>query len=367
MKYFEDELSKYYYKKGMSFNKDSEKNILKYAVAANLYMNGLMNIYDKITDAFAKGIFSVTICFEDSIKETQVEEAEKNVLFQLEKIRQAIENKILNKDNIPLIFIRVRNMNQFKKFTNIIKKDEAKLICGFVFPKFDIENAREYLSYTKFASEKLDTKFYAMPILESEGIIYKETRVRHLEFVKEVLKEFDDMILNIRVGGTDFSSKFGLRRSVSTSIYDIRVVCDCLIDIVNFFARETTNYIISAPVFEYFSDIYDSLEVKGLLNEIRLDVENGFFGKTAIHPYQIKYIKRSYIVLYENYIDAKNIVESAKFELGGVFKGECDNKMNEINPHLNWAKKILERAKVFGVLNREYSKEEFLRGQNFED
>ena len=55
-------------------------------------------------------------------------------------------------------------------------------------------------------------------------------------------------LLFIRVGGTDFSSKFGLRRSVDSSIYNVRVVSDCLIDIINMFARDGQDYVISAPV-----------------------------------------------------------------------------------------------------------------------
>lgn len=368
MKYFESDINDVYYKEGILFNKYSEKNILKYAVAANLYMNSLMDIYDKIILKKLEGVACITICFEDSIKESQVSMAQENVFLQLNKLSKAIKSGILDLNDVPLIFIRVRSMEQFIEFTRKLLKEEAQCLCGFVFPKFDQNNAYDYLSHTKYLSEKFDNKFYVMPILESENIIYKEHRVTSLVNIRNILKKYDDMILNIRVGGTDFSSKFGLRRSVCTSIYDIRVVCDCLIDIINFFSREDTNYIVSAPVFEYFNNNYDSKEVKGLLDEIKLDIENGFFGKTAIHPNQINYIKRSCIVNYENFIDAKRIIESAKMETGGVFKGENNNKMNEVSPHTNWAKKILERSKVFGVLKKEIEDINLVyRGMNFED
>ncbi|MGL4990474.1 MAG: HpcH/HpaI aldolase/citrate lyase family protein [Sarcina sp.] len=368
MRYLEDEIKNYYFKKGINFNKNSDKNILKYAVAANLYMNGLTDIHEKILKNKLEGVFTITICFEDSIRESQVEDAQENVLRNLELINRDIKNEILDVKELPLIFIRVRNVRQFIEFSKLLKKEEAKLICGFVYPKFDAGNAKSYLNHTTELSELLGVTFYAMPILESSSIIYKENRIENLIKIKRILNVYEDIILNIRVGGTDFSSKFGLRRSVYTSIYDVKVVCDCLLDIINFFAREENNYVISGPVFEYFSDIYESIEIKSLLREIELDLENGFFGKTAIHPNQIKFIKRSYIVSYENYIDAKNIIDESKIENGGVFNGENRNKMNEVTPHVNWAEKILERAKVFGVLKREFNNKEMLfRGQDFED
>ena len=35
---------------------------------------------------------------------------------------------------------------------------------------------------------------------------------------------------------------------------------------------------------------------------------------------------------------------------GGVVKSLRENKMNEINPHKSWAKKVVNRAKAYGVI-----------------
>ena len=59
-----------------------------------------------------------------------------------------------------------------------------------------------------------------------------------------------------------------MRRSIDSSIYNIRVVCDCLIDIINMFLRDGQDYVISAPVWEYFSEDIKSREVCGLINEM---------------------------------------------------------------------------------------------------
>ena len=160
-----------------------------------------------------------------------------------------------------------------------------------------------------------------------------------------ILNKYSHLILNVRVGGTDFSSIFGLRRKLNYSIYDIRVVSDCLIDIVNFFARDD-KFVVSAPVWEYFSKEAYSKEILGLIKEVDLDIQNGFIGKTVIHPYQLPYVNMALSVSYEEYEDAKCILKN---QGGGVIKGINNNKMNETNPHLNWANKIITRANIYGV------------------
>ena len=45
-----------------------------------------------------------------------------------------------------------------------------------------------------------------MPIIEDSRVAFKETRMDELMAVKEIMDEYKDLILNVRVGGTDFSS-----------------------------------------------------------------------------------------------------------------------------------------------------------------
>lgn len=362
MRYLNEYKKDLFYKEPIEFNKNSNKDILKYAVGANLYMNGEKNFYKKIINGDFNELGAISICFEDATRESEIEGAENNVVNMLDNLAKYIDN-IEVKNNIPLIFFRVRNHNQFLRFTSKLRADHFRYIAGFIFPKFTTKNSIDYLEYTKKLSEKYNEVLYAMPILESESIIYKETRIQELINIKQIIDDYSDIILNIRVGGTDFSSKFGLRRSVYSSIYNIRVVSDCLIDIINIFLRDGKDYVISAPVWEYFSEDIKSKEVSGLINEIKSDKENGFCGKTIIHPSQIKYVNSLYTVTYEEYIDAKSIITS--YEDGGVFKGYGGNKMNEVKPHFNWAKKVMKRAKIFGVLNEGILNEELYKESNF--
>ena len=358
MKHFKSINSESFYKEPMSFNKYSKKDLLKYSIGSNLYMNALMDIYNKIKLRKIKDITTITICFEDSIRESDVDKGEINVLKSLDKINEDLARGEINEKNIPLIFIRVRSNYQFIKFSYRLSKDQLKLITGFIFPKFNKINGPQYLEHLNTIINEYDDKIYGMPILESEEIIYKENRMKEILYLRNLIDEYKDLILNIRVGGTDFSSKFGLRRSRDNSIYDIGVINDCLSDIVNIFGRYKEEYIISAPVWEYFSYDINSKEVKGLIKEIKLDKENGFCGKTIIHPTQGIYVNSIYSVNYEDYMDATNILNHK--EIGGVFKGYSNNKMNEVSPHYNWAIRTCNRAKAFGVLNNKISYKDLL-------
>ena len=185
-------------------------------------------------------------------------------------------------------FIRVRNDEQFLTFSKLLKKEHINVLCGVNFPKFNSINGKYYFSILKDLSFKYNEPLYGMPIIEDELVMYKDTRFAELGKIQEILKRYDDYVLNLRVGGTDFSSIFGLRRDITTSIYDIKVVADCLKDILNYFIRKDCQYVVSGPVWEYYSG--DNWK-NGLIQEIKDDKLCGFIGKTVIHPNQIPVIK----------------------------------------------------------------------------
>lgn len=349
MIYFKNKDALLFYKDPSKFDKYTDKEILQYAIGANMYMPGnKQNVFEKLIDNAYNEVGSITLCCEDAIKETDLHDAEENILAILDNLYAASLNKAELLDTVPLIFIRVRCLEQFTRFSKCFAKEQLKFVAGFVFPKFSSSNGNSYLKVVEELAMKHDEVLYAMPILEGEELIYKENRFDELEKIHDILAGYSKYILNIRVGGTDFSSRFGLRRSMYHSIYDIRVVSDCLIDILNFFLRMESGYVVSAPVWEYFSYDEESQEIKGLKKELELDIQNGFYGKTIIHPTQINYVNERYVVEYDEYQDAVNILNAK----GGVFKGSCGNRMNEVAPHTNWARKIVNRANVFGVLDK---------------
>lgn len=349
MRYFNNYDNLKFYKDPIAFNKYTNKEVLKYAIGANMYMPGTKDgVFEKLINNKFREIGAITLCCEDAIPEDKVEDAEINILGILDNLYEMNikDPDLLNK--LPLIFVRVRNVEQFRALAKKMNKNQVKMLSGFNFPKFNSSNGEEYFTILQNLSEKYDEVLYGMPILEDKKVIYQETRVFELDSIKKILHNFSKYVLNVRVGGTDFSSIFGLRRSVRNTIYDIRVVSDCLIDILNMFVREDEDYVVSGPVWEYFSWDENSPEIIGLKKELDLDIQNGFQGKTIIHPSQIDTVNKSYIVNYYEYQDAVNILAAE----GGVFKSEQGNRMNEVNPHRNWAKKIVAKAEIFGVYDK---------------
>lgn len=360
-------------KEPVEFNKYTDKELLQYCLGATLYMPATKDFTNAIVENRFPGLTSMVMCCEDAISEEVLPEAEENLINFFEFVYQSLKSEKITEENVPLLFVRVRSFEQFKDFADKLSPNHVEVLSGFVFPKFNTSNGAKYLSHLKSLNDKFDDLLYGMPILESREIVYKETRTEELIGIKNLLKQFKEIILNIRVGATDFSSIFGVRRGIDYSVYDILPVRDCLSDIINFLNRDDENYVISGPVWEYFlsdksmkfpdkleSDIHSSLlkreslvndAIDGLLREVILDKASGFVGKTIIHPSHLKYVNAMQAVTEEEYEDAKQILDTS----GGVIKSSNNNKMNEINPHRNWAEKVYNRAKAYGVIKSEKS------------
>ncbi len=353
-----------------SFNKYTDRELLQYCLGATMYMPGFKDFAPKILSHAMPGLTSMVLCCEDACPEEKVREAEENIYRLLDTVTEAVEEGRLDADLVPLIFVRIRNLEQFKRFGDSLTKHQVRSLCGINFPKFNAENGYEYYAYLRDLNNRFEEIIYGMPIIEDPEVAYKETRMTELMGIKRILDKYRDLVLQVRVGGTDFSSVFGVRRGVGYSIYDIMTVRECLCDIVNVFGRNN-DYVISGPVWEYFRapkelmfeelphhDIEDYLitrqplvnnEVDGLLREVILDKANGFVGRTVIHPTHVKFVNAMMAVTKEEYDDACQILGTE----GGVVKGSGGNKMNEIRPHTNWARKMYYRARAYGVIKNE--------------
>lgn len=354
----------------MDFTKHTDREMLQYCLGASMYMPGTKDFVGKILGRSMRGLTSIVLCFEDACPEDDVPAAEENTLNLLETVSTAIDNGSIAKEDIPLIFCRVRNQEQFVHFSEKLTAHHCQVLAGINFPKFNKGNGEAYYQHLRYLNDKFGEILYGMPIIEDSEVAFKETRMDELMGIKRILDEYRDLVLQVRVGATDFSSYFGMRRGVDYTIYDIMTVRDCLSDILNVFSRNN-EYVISGPVWEYFRaskemmfkelpqhDINDSLlkrekifnsAVDGLLREVIYDKANGFVGRTVIHPTHVKFVNALQAVTKEEYDDACQILGTG----GGVIKSASANKMNEIKPHTNWAKKILMRSKAFGVIQDE--------------
>ncbi|WP_258296101.1 HpcH/HpaI aldolase/citrate lyase family protein [Paenibacillus peoriae] len=372
----------------MEFHNRSPKSILAYAIGAALYMPATRSeVAEEIKNGKHEGLTTVILDLEDAIGDQQVGQAEQSLAQQLLQLLSYVRTGMMSEQQLPLLFVRVRSVEQLERLLNGLE-ESLSLLTGFVLPKFSSDNGRAYFSLIAEYNRNMHTGagnasdmpvLYGLPILESSKIIYRETRWKELLSIKEILDEYQEYVLNVRIGATDFSSLYGLRRSPDITIYEIAVIRDCIADIINLFGRVDSNYVISGPVWEYFSHrervfkpqlrvspFEDALgkpgrhlrmdfisdAVDGLIREVMMDKENGIIGKTIIHPSHIKPVQAMYAVTHEEYMDALEIVERNDGSLG-VFKSTYANKMNEIKPHLNWAHRIINRSKVYGVLHEQ--------------
>lgn len=354
-----------------NFNKYSEKTFLRFCLGATMYMPGTKDFAMAIIKSKYPGLTSMTLDFEDACKLEDVPQAEKNSIALLDTINRAIDDGSFSYDDLPLIVFRVRSVEQFKHFATLLKKEHIRLITGFNFPKFNAINGPLYFWQLKELNAKFNEIIYGLPILEDRRVAFKESRIRELTDIKQILDTYYDLVLNVRVGATDFSACFGARRDINYTIYDIMTVRDILMDILNLFTRDN-NYVVSGPVWEYFKinkklkfsesvptiSLKESLlnreplvndAVDGLMRELILDKANGFIGKTIIHPSHINYVNGMYAVTKEEYEDALQIMNTS----GGVIKSTQGNKMNEIGPHRMWAERLVMRAKAYGVIANE--------------
>ncbi|MGV3466347.1 MAG: HpcH/HpaI aldolase/citrate lyase family protein [Heyndrickxia sp.] len=359
-----------------SWTKNSSKEILAYALGGTLYMPGTRTqisndiLSGKFLNGKYAGLTSMIVCLEDSISDYEVGAAEINCVIQLQTLYHAISSMKFSQSNLPLIFIRVRNPFQIKKLINELGA-AATLLSGFVLPKFNIQNGKEYLEQIQAINKTFGLSLYALPILETKEVIYKESRMETLLSMKDLLNKHAEMVLNIRIGATDFSGLFGIRRDSKTAIYDIAIIRDCIADIMNIFGRADQDYIISGPVWEYFQSSGQKLQPidrgpldgtfpieneyhHALIREIILDKSNGIVGKTIIHPSHIRLVHALNAVTYEEYMDSISIMDQVHSQ-NGVLASNFHNKMNEVKPHYHWAKKTLLKSKVYGVLHEQQS------------
>ena len=355
----------------VEFNKYTDRDTLQYCLGATLYMPGTKDIKERVLH-HQLDVTSLVMCCEDAIKEEDLPIAEQNILDHMDFFADKIAAGELTHDDIPLIFVRVRNPEQFEHFASRMTVKQASVLTGFNFPKFSSKNALRVLQTLVNVNNRLGVVLYGMPILEGPEVAFHELRGQELLLLRNILEPYRNLILNIRVGGTDMSSLFGVRRGINSTVYDIMPVRDALSDVLNFFNRYN-DYCVSAAVWEYFraykdDDINDVIKrnfhnalikgqdivnpaIDGLMKEVLIDRANGFVGKTIIHPTHARFVNAMFTVVEEEYNDAVQILNTS----GGVVKSAHGDKMNEIGPHRRWAEKIVKRAAVYGVVKNEDS------------
>ena len=354
------------------FTADSPARLLSAALGATLYSPATRpRLADDIVKQTGRGVVSMVLCLEDSIGDEDVPAGEENLVRQFTDLAG-------RGTELPLLFIRVRTPEQIPDLVRRLG-DTARLLSGFVFPKFTEERGIPFLEALAAAENAAGRRLFGMPVLETPELMYRESRVDALEGIARAVDKYRSRVLALRLGVTDFCSSYGLRRAPDMTAYDVQIVASVIADVVNMLGRaDGTGFTVTGPVWEYFrvpermfkpmlrhSPFLEGQAVElrerliehamdGLLREISLDQANGLLGKTCIHPSHVPAVHALSVVSHEEYSDAVDILRPERGG-GGVLRSQYTNKMNEVKPHRAWAERTMLRAEVFGVANEDVS------------
>ena len=365
----ETDRTRLFYRAPERFDAQAEPRLLAMALGATLYSPATRpKLSDDIARRANHGATSMVVCLEDSVADDELLDAERNAIAQL-------RHYATTRPTGPLLFIRVRSADQIPMIMNGLGADHG-VISGFVLPKFTQHNGAEYLAAVAAASQTVGRTLFAMPVMESPEIGSAETRVATLVAVRDLLVAYRPHVLAVRIGATDLSGQYGLRRSREHSVYDIALLAGVIGDVVNVLGA-ADGFVISGPVWEYFSgsermfkpQLRESpfirhdertlraellkADLDGLIREVTLDRANGLVGKSVIHPSHVAAVNSLSVVSHEEYLDALDVVGTDR--AGGVRSSAYRNKMNESKPHTAWAQRTLLRGQAFGVAQEDVS------------
>ncbi|GLW51396.1 ATP/GTP-binding protein [Streptomyces sp. NBRC 14336] len=353
------------------FDADSPARLLAAALGATLYSPATRpRLADDVRKQAARGVVSMVLCLEDSIGDEDVAAGEENLVHQFADLATG------DRSALPLLFIRVRTPEQIPDLTHRLGPTIA-LLSGFVLPKFTEERGIPFLEALASAEAMSGRRLFAMPVLESPELLFRESRVETLEGIFRAVDKYRERVLALRLGVTDFCSSYGLRRAPDMTAYDVQIVANVIADVVNMLGRaDGTGFTVTGPVWEYFrvqermfkpqlrrspflegqaEQLREALiehAMDGLLREIALDQANGLTGKTCIHPSHVLPVHALSVVSHEEFSDAQDILRPESGG-GGVLRSQYTNKMNEVKPHRAWAERTMLRAEVFGVANED--------------
>ncbi|WP_434589023.1 HpcH/HpaI aldolase/citrate lyase family protein [Streptomyces sp. A5-4] len=347
------------------FTSESPIRTLSAALGATLYSPATRpRLADDVVKQAGHGIISMVLCLEDSIDDAEVADAEENLVRQFAELDA-------RGGEPPLLFVRVREPEQIPDLVDRLGP-AARLLSGFVLPKFTQERGLPFLEALTAAEAASGQRLFAMPVLESPQLLHLETRAETLGGIARTVDKYRERVLALRLGVTDFCSAYGLRRAPDMTAYDVQIVAGVIADVVNVLGRsDGTGFTITGPVWEYFrvqermfkpqlrrspfvgqaQALRTALiehDMDGLLREIGLDRANGLLGKTCIHPSHVPPVHALSVVSHEEFTDAQDILCPERGG-GGVLRSAYTNKMNEVKPHRAWAERTLQRAEVFGV------------------
>jgi citrate lyase beta subunit len=347
------------------------------ALGATLYIPAVRpDLVGSVERAAGAGSTSVVLDLEDAVPDNEVQAG-------LTAVVRALDD-LAGSEIAPMVFVRVRSADQIDAVLDRVTVG-ADALSGFALPKFGTADGADHLARIAAAPPTPHGPLYAMPIIESPRVVHPDTRTRELAGIADILADHRERVLAVRIGATDLSGTFAIRRDPDLTIYDVHPVASVISAVVTRLGRhDGTGFTITGPVWEYYNahermfrpqlrntpfEELDAVrfrrhlvsrDLDGMLREIVLDRANGLLGKTVIHPTHVNVVNATSTVSHEEYVDALAVlgrvedgVDDAAGVDGGVLASSYRNKMNERRPHRNWAIRTLLRAEAFGVTRPE--------------
>jgi citrate lyase beta subunit len=284
-------------------------------LGATLYMPSLrMDMAEVGNGSKIENLRTVVFCAEDSIRDCDLPQALENLKNLLPRLEPGGISK----------FIRPRNPEVLK---SLLRMPFIEKITGFVLPKADGSSLPEYFKILRHYDN-----FKIMPTLETTVAFNLFDLYKLRDYISE--SPLSSRIIALRIGSLDLLNILNLRRDLKKTIYESPLghTVDQLINVF-----KPAHIELAAPGFEGldYNEVLDQ--------ELHLDMGRGLFAKTAIHPSQVDIINSAYKVRPDELEMAKAIVDPqnpAVFRLG--------DRMCEKAVHINWALRVLERARLFG-------------------
>lgn len=302
-------------------------DISPYALGATLYMPATRHdLADVVRGSKIAGLRSLVICLEDAVLESDVAYA----LSNLGRLFGELD-MTGGRGRGPLFFVRPRHSDMAKK---IVAMPLSQAIDGFVLPKITTRSLDDWLT----AVDGTDLKI--MPTLETAET-FDAGAIRELRAA--LVERAAERVLALRIGGNDLLAVLGLRREADLTIYDgpLGYVIGMLVAIMG-----SAGFALTGPVCERL----DTPEL--LAAEVARDVSHGLVGKTAIHPSQIPIIHEGLRVKVRDHEAALRILSD---HAPAVFKDH--GAMSEPATHRAWAKRLIERARWFGIRDEQATSE----------
>jgi citrate lyase beta subunit len=288
-------------------------------LGATLYMPAINSrVLAVLRGEMPFGAGSVVICLEDALAEADIERG-------LDIVRQGLAQPRESGARAGLIFLRPRNLEMARR---IAAMPGIETIDGMVAPKFTLAEGYDWLELARMHDIAL------MPTLETAEYFDPSYVIRMREMFDAAGPE---QILAIRIGGNDLLNTLGVRRVAGRTSHEGPLSWVLSMISSQFMSH---GYPVTAPVYDIIGDL------ETLRREVKMDVEFGLVGKTAIHPSQIPVIHEALRVNPPELAAAQAIVADGA---EAVFK--VDGIMCEPATHRAWARRIIARSEYWGVRN----------------